>query len=141
MVTIALAVTDEEIRRCYGVLVQLRPHLGVTQLVAQVRRQQKEGYHLAYLAVDGVVRSVAGYRYGEYLAWGRILYVDDLVSDAAVRGSGCGQQLIEWLMAQARAQGCDQFHLDSGVQRHGAHRFYLARGLDITCHHFALKLK
>jgi hypothetical protein len=32
-------------------------------------------------------------------------------------------------------------HLDSGVQRFAAHRFYLARRMDITCHHFALKLR
>jgi hypothetical protein len=31
--------------------------------------------------------------------------------------------------------------LDSGVQRFGAHRFYLRRRMDITSHHFALDLR
>jgi hypothetical protein len=32
------------------------------------------------------------------------------------------------------------FHLDSGVQRHRAHKFYLNRNLDIVCYHFAERL-
>jgi len=43
-------------------------------------------------------------------------------------------------VAQARAEGCAQFQLDSGVQRFGAHRFYLMKRMDITAHHFGLKL-
>lgn len=33
-----------------------------------------------------------------------------------------------------------ELHLDSGVQRYGAHRFYLRHGMDITSHHFRLVL-
>jgi hypothetical protein len=53
---------------------------------------------------------------------------------------GLGGRLLEWLLAHARAQGCVQLHLDSGVQRFGAHRFYLAHRLDITSHHFATRI-
>jgi hypothetical protein len=31
--------------------------------------------------------------------------------------------------------------LDSGVQRFGAHRFYLRRRMNITSHHFAIDLR
>lgn len=141
MVRIALASSSHDIRRCFPVMAQLRPHLAETGFVTRIRQQEAAGYRLVFLEADGVVKSVAGYRFGEYLAWGRILYVDDLVTDEASRGSGYGQQLFDWLVAQAKAHDCDQFHLDSGVQRHGAHRFYLSRGMDITSHHFALKLR
>ncbi|MBI3921087.1 MAG: GNAT family N-acetyltransferase, partial [Armatimonadetes bacterium] len=87
------------------------------------------------------VVAVAGFRLSENLAWGRFLYVDDLVTDEAERSRGHGQELLEWLLEYAHQQDCDQFHLDSGVQRFGAHRFYLRHGMDITSHHFALKLK
>ena len=32
-------------------------------------------------------------------------------------------------------------HLDSGVQRFGAHRFYLASRMDIIAHHFSMKFR
>jgi hypothetical protein len=46
--------------------------------------------------------------------------------------------MIEWLKAHARELGCRQLHLDSGVQRFGAHRFYLRHGFNIASHHFSI---
>ena len=138
---IALAENEADIARCYPVMVELRPHLNAADFPARVRKQQATGFHLAYLEEAGAVCAVAGFRYLETLAWGKILYVDDLVAAEAMRSRGHGGQLLDWLVAQAKQNHCDEFHLDSGVQRFGAHRFYLAHRLDITCHHFALKLK
>ena len=138
---IALAETEADIARCYPVMVELRPHLSATEFVARVRKQQVAGFQLAYLEEAGEVRAVAGFRYLETLGWGKILYVDDLVAAPAQRSRGHGGKLFDWLVAQAKQNNCDEFHLDSGVQRFGAHRFYLARRMDINCHHFALKLK
>ena len=47
---IRIASTDDEIRACYPTVFQLRAHLAEAEFVAQVRRQQREGYQLAYLA-------------------------------------------------------------------------------------------
>jgi len=138
---IALAETEADIARCYPVMAELRPHLGAAEFAVRVRKQQATGYRLAYLEESGEIRAVAGFRYLETLAWGKILYVDDLVAAQAQRSRGHGGKLFDWLVALAKQNDCDQFHLDSGVQRFGAHRFYLARRMDIIAHHFALKLK
>ena len=76
----------------------------------------------------------------ENLAWGRFLYVDDLVTDEAWSSHGVGAALLDFLVNIARESGCAELHLDSGVQRFGAHRFYLAQRMDITSHHFSMKL-
>jgi len=139
--TPTLAETDDQILRCFPVMAELRPHLAERDFVARVRRQQKEsGYRLLFREEAGDVRAVAGFRMAEFLSWGRILYVDDLVTAATARSRGHGEQLLTWLAAHARAAGCAELHLDSGVQRFAAHRFYLRQRMDITCHHFALKL-
>ena len=138
---IALAETEADIARCYPVMVELRPHLSASEFASRVRKQQAKDFQLAYLEEAGEVRAVAGFRYLETLAWGKILYVDDLVAAPAQRSRGHGGKLFDWLVAQAKQNNCDEFHLDSGVQRFGAHRFYLTRRMDIICHHFALKLK
>ncbi len=140
MVTIAQVTSDRQIRRCFPAMAQLRPHLAESEFVARVRRQQRDGYHLAFLSERKVVKAVAGYRFSESLSWGKYMYVDDLVTLAQFRSQGHGQKLIAWLIRQARTHGCDEFHLDSGVQRFGAHRFYLASRMNIIAHHFALKL-
>jgi GNAT superfamily N-acetyltransferase len=140
-VTIQLAITDDEIQACYPVMVQLRPHVAAEEFLPRVRRQQAGGFQLAALRADGRVVAVAGYRLAECLSSGRYMYVDDLVTDAAVRSAGHGGVLLDWLIDQARAADCDSFLLDSGVQRFGAHRFYLQKRLEIRAHHFVLPLR
>jgi GNAT superfamily N-acetyltransferase len=139
--SVAIAQSRKEILRCYPVMAQLRPHLSESDFLERVERQAREGYALAFAEDAGRVVSVAGFRLANSLAWGRFLYVDDLVTDERERSKGYGRELIAWLIEHAKASACDQFHLDSGVQRFGAHRFYLKTGMDITCHHFGMKLK
>ena len=141
MTAISIALTEEQIRRCFPVMAQLRPHLIETEFVRRVRRQQQAGYKLAFLCHKRNVKAVAGYRFSESLSWEKFIYVDDLVTAEEVRSQGFGRQLFAWLVKQAKARGCDQFHLDSGVQRFRAHRFYLACRLDIVGHHFSMKLR
>jgi GNAT superfamily N-acetyltransferase len=135
------AQEEIDIRRCFQVMKQLRPHFEEVGFVEQVQRQQKFGYRLVYIEMDGIPVAAAGYRISEFLAWGKTLYVDDLITDQNQRGKGFGSQLLNYLMDIALNQNCDQFHLDSGYQRNAAHRLYLNHGLELVSHHFAKKLK
>jgi GNAT superfamily N-acetyltransferase len=135
------ATTDEEILATREVMRQLRPHVPFDDYLAVVKRmKQTDGYHLAALYDGETVRAVAGYRYMEMLFCGKILYVDDLNTDERCRSKGYGKALLDWLKAEARAHGCGQLHLDSGVQREQTHRFYFREGLTINCHHFHVTL-
>jgi GNAT superfamily N-acetyltransferase len=138
--SIQLAKSDEQILGCFMPLVQLRPHLQQEDFLVQVQRQQQNGYQLAFLERDEQVIAVAGFCISECLAWGQHLYIYDLVVGAAERSQGYGQQLLEWLVDFAKLHNCQQLHLDSGVQRFAAHRFYLKRRMEITSHHFSLLL-
>ncbi|HEY6351029.1 MAG TPA: GNAT family N-acetyltransferase [Candidatus Angelobacter sp.] len=135
------AQSDNDIKKTYPVMVQLRTHLSEQQYIDQVKRQREAaGYEVAAFFDEGQVRCVAGYRISECLSWGKFLYVDDLVSDQNGRSKNYGKQMMDWLLDEAKNNDCKELHLDSGVQRHGAHRFYLRERMDITCYHFALKL-
>lgn len=134
-------LSDNDIQLTYPVMSQLRTHISADEYLVRVKRQaQTGGYQLAAVLVDGQVRCVAGYRISEALCWGRFLYVDDLVSDQNGRSKSYGKEMMAWLAEEAKVNGCQEFHLDSGVQRHGAHRFYLRERMDITCYHFAMKI-
>lgn len=137
---IQIAQTDAEIQGCFATMHQLRPHLVENEFLGIVRLQMSEGYRLAYFMDAGVVLGVAGFRISHYLHMGKRLYVDDLITSEAARSQGVGGKLLDWLEQLAKAEQCKVIHLDSGVQRFRAHKFYLNRDMKITCHHFLKEL-
>lgn len=140
MSTIQIAETPAEILACYSVMAQLRPQYTLEEFMPKVQRQMEDGYRLASLSTVGAVQAVAGFRLLENLAWGRFLYVDDLVTQQDSRSQGHGKSLLAWLTEHARRQSCAQLHLDSGAQRKDAHRFYLREGMENAGFHFMTKL-
>ncbi|WP_199615278.1 GNAT family N-acetyltransferase [Paenibacillus alkalitolerans] len=142
MAEIKFMATDSDIMETFAVMKQLRPHLSADEYAAQIKRMQDlYGYKLLAVVENNRVKSVAGYRLSESLAWGKYLYVDDLITDENSRANGYAALLLDWLEAEAEKCGFDQFHLDSGVHRHDAHRFYLKRKMKISSHHFQRTLK
>ena len=125
------------LRAAWPVVAQLRPHLDEGAFLAQALRQQAEGWRATVLLEGCVVRAFAGWRVQEMLAHGRLLYVDDLVTDSTARSAGHGKALLDWLKAQATALGCRSLQLDSGTQRIDAHAFYLRERLRIVSFHFS----
>ena len=135
----ALLIDDADWAEAAQLLVQLRPQYTHESLLAQMHKQHPAGYRLMGVRrEDGSLVGVAGFVISDKLAWGRHMYVDDLVTDSAQRASGVGSVLITALKAHARTEGCEQLRLDSGVQRFDAHRFYLKHGFHIASHHFAI---
>jgi GNAT superfamily N-acetyltransferase len=123
----------------------LRPQLaGEAEFARRVDEVQRpQGYRLvAAVEDDGTVSAVAGFRVYDMLAYGRVLYVDDLSTLPAARRRGHGRALLEWCGAEAARAGCDALHLDSGVgaDRRDAHRLYFNAGMRISSHHFAREL-
>ena len=126
-------------QRAVPALRELRPD--APEVSEYVRRTDGAGYRLAGVVQAGEADAVAvaGFTVGESLAWGRYLYLWDLFTRPPHRGRGHATALMAWLVEQARHEGVDQLHLDSGVgvQRHDAHALYHAVGLRISSHHFS----
>jgi len=139
--TVKLMKSDSEILSTFSTFKQLRPHLTEDKFLEKIKRlQDKYDFNLVTVIENDEVKAAAGYRITESLAWGNYFYVDDLITNEKSRRKGYAKILWDWLISQAKENGCEQFHLDSGVHRHNAHRFYLKGGLDITCHHFQMSL-
>jgi GNAT superfamily N-acetyltransferase len=134
-----------ETARAFAAMAALRPHLAGAEEFAQRvdERQRPQGYRLAAVVEDdGTVSAVAGFRVFDMLAFGRILYVDDLSTLPSARRRGYGRALLDWCAEEAARLGCDALHLDSGVgaDRRDAHRLYFNAGMRISSHHFARDL-
>src|SRR5690242_7904355 len=91
---------EGETHRAAGALLELRPHRAPAEaLVARADAQRAAGYRIAGSFEPGEEQAaaVAGFRVQENLAWGRHLYVDDLVTRTDRRGRGHGGALMRWL--------------------------------------------
>jgi len=137
---IELAQNDSDIADCFPAMHQLRTELAEDKFVDLVKTIMRDGFQLAALRDNDRVVCVAGFRISHNLVHGKHLYVDDLSTLADARSKGFGSQMISWLRNLARSEGCNVLHLDSGVQRHAAHKFYLNQNMSIVSHHFAEKI-
>ena len=141
MTEVKHAQSDADLLRLYPVIRELRPHIATAgEFLARARRQQAQGWSLIYVEEAGEPVAAAGFRISEWLAWGKALYVDDLICLESHRGKGFAEALMRWMEEHARAEGCAQFHLDSGTHRLAAHRFYHRMKLAITSFHFSKSL-
>ena len=140
MTKILTATSDSDIQRCYPVMAQLRPHISLEDFLPRIKAQMADGYVLACIKEADFVVAVAGFRVSRNLAWGKHLYVDDIVIDSQYRSSGYGVKLIEYIILYGKEKGCEQLHLDSGIQRTEAHKFYKREGLDMASYHFSKKI-
>ena len=96
----------------FPLIAQLR-NLDEAEFLRRARRQAHGGYEL----VGALPERRAGRRHGHatsaHLARGPHLHVDDLVVDAAVRGSGAGHALMAYAEADARAREMSAVFLDA----------------------------
>ncbi|MDN4500956.1 GNAT family N-acetyltransferase [Alteromonadaceae bacterium BrNp21-10] len=137
---IQFALDEQQIKDCFEVMVHLRPQYSQSAFVEQVQKQMQQGYQLAFVRHNNRVVAVSGFVIGEKLAWGKHVYIDDLVTDPQARSCGAGKALLDWIVEYGRGQQCQELHLDSGVQRFLAHKFYLREGMKIASHHFSRSL-
>lgn len=133
-------------------LLALRPRwktaAAITELVD--RRLRPDGYRVVG-EFDGDTESdrgehsavsVIGFRQSWSSAWGHYVYVEDLSTVESARGRGFADQLLAWVMGEARRLDCEAVHLDSGVGSHraAAHRLYFRNHMQIASHHFSITL-
>jgi len=91
---IRIASSEQDVLALAPVLLQLRPQYTTESLINQIKKQQLDGYQVAFVEMDNAVVCVAGFVMNEKLAWGKCLYVDDLVTSETMRSRGAGKAMI-----------------------------------------------
>jgi GNAT superfamily N-acetyltransferase len=133
---ITLAKTPGEIMLCWEAMHALRPHLVKERFADTVTEMMASGYHLAYIEEDGRAAAAIGYRFLHHLLHGKHIYIDDLTTLPGSRRKGYGGILLDHVFRLAAREGLEFVTLDSGPQRHDAHRLYLNKGFTISSYHF-----
>ena len=115
---------------------QLRPRLEELEYEIKMRRVFAQGARMCVAVSGDAVTGLAVYRMYENTADGRLLFVDDLVTDEKERSTGVGHALLEHLERKARRHEREMMALDSGVHRARAHKFYFREEMAISSFHF-----
>ncbi|TAH08768.1 MAG: GNAT family N-acetyltransferase [Runella slithyformis] len=134
--TIKTATNDHDILKCWEVMHALRPHLEANKFLLLIKEMQTEGYCLVFIEENNQAVAAVGFRYLQFLFNGKHIYIDDLSTLPEARGKGYGAALLDHVLEIATQKGYIQVTLDSGYQRHDAHRLYLNKGFKLGSHHF-----
>jgi len=121
-------ISDADILAAFPLMAELRARTRRDTFLAEVRRQQVEGYRLIGAFEADELVALAGIRRSHTLARGEHLFVDDLVTAETRRGDGFGTALLRWLAARAAEQGLSRIHLDSRATANG---FYEQLGFEM----------
>ncbi len=122
-------VSDADILSAFPLMAELRARIRRETFLAEVRRQQVEGYRLFGAFEAGALVALAGIRRSHTLARGEHVFVDDLVTTEARRGDGFGTALLRRIAARAAEQGVSRIYLDSRATAKG---FYEQIGFEMT---------
>lgn len=124
------AESEDELRACFPVMRELRPHLqDYAEFAARLGRMRADRYRLLAAWQDGAPVALAGYRLQENLIYGSFLYVDDLVVREDSRGCNWGARLLDAMNTIAEQEGCARLVLDTALSNALAQRFYFRQGL------------
>jgi GNAT superfamily N-acetyltransferase len=111
--------SNTEIAGAFSLMSVLRDRIRADTFVAEVRRQQCQGYELVGAYDGNALLALAGIRRAHTLSRGEHVFVDDLVTDERVRGQGHGAALLRWIAARAAAEGVTRLYLDSRITAKG----------------------
>ena len=111
--------SDSEIAAAFSLMSVLRERLRQETFLAEVRRQQVEGYRLFGGFVGDRLVCLAGARRSHTLARGEHLFVDDLVTAESERGQGHAGRMLRHLADRAKAEGLSKMYLDSRATAQG----------------------
>lgn len=106
---------------------QLRPKLA-SDYAESLRLLFADGHKLFLLHDEDQFIGLALLRIQNSTRLKKLLFIEDLVIHELYRGQGYGEKLMNQMRQWALSQGCVALELNSGIDRHKAHQFYLALG-------------
>jgi ribosomal protein S18 acetylase RimI-like enzyme len=124
-------------------LRELRTELSLSEFHAIYKQaSSRDGFQLmAATDDDDSIVGIMGYRILFDFVHGKHLYVDDLVTTEAKRGSGIGAKLLQEAEKIAQVQRCVALRLCTGTANDRAKNFYEREGWNLRSVAYKKKLK
>ena len=130
-----------ELAMILPLIQELNPGVPPDVLAQRLQDMTAQGYRCAAAFADDYCIGVAGIWLGTRFRCGRYLDVDNVIVDLQYRGTGIGQQLMDWVERYAHREGCENMVLDAYVTNDLAHKFYQRNGYQVVGYHFVKSLR
>ncbi len=101
-----------------------------------IQEMKETGYRTIGAFKDQRLCATVGFWIGVRFYCGKYMYINNFIVDNTIRGQGIGSYVMNWLEEEAKKLGCKAIVLDSYVNNHAAHKFYIARNYVINNFHF-----
>ncbi len=139
-ITIKKLTTVDEMLLNYNLIAQLSPQLKEKDHQRLLTQMVPYNYYQA-AAYDGdTCIAVSGYWICTKLYSGKYMEIDNFVVGEAYRSKGVGKLLLDWMINEAKENGCQTVMLDAYVENFKAHRFYYREGFIARGFHYLKRL-
>lgn len=132
--------TVEEMLPNYSLIKQLSPQLTEAAYRSMLPEMVPNNYSQVAAFEDGKCIGVSGYWICTKLYSGKYLEMDNFVIDEHSRSKGVGKLLLDWMLEEARSNGCRTAMLDAYVENFKAHHFYYREGFIARGFHYLKRL-
>lgn len=128
----ALVITPEDLKQCYPVMKELRGNLEYQTFSDIYQAAHKaDGYEIIALKQSDQVVALMGYRFLYDYVHGKHVYIDDLVTTAAIRSQGAGAKLLKYAEKIAEKNNCKNLRLCTGIENEQGKKFYERNGWNL----------
>jgi len=120
----------------YDLIRQLSPQLKADDYERLLQQMVPCNYCQATAWDGDSCVAVSGYWICTKLYSGKYMEIDNFVVGEGYRSKGIGKQLLDWMLEEARSNGCQTVMLDAYVENFNAHRFYYREGFIARGFHY-----
>ena len=132
--------TASEMFSQFPLILQLNPKLKKSKYRIMIRDMILCGYRMAGVFSDGKCIGLSGFWIATKIYSGKYVELDNVVIDKNYRSQGAGKLLCDWIIKEAKKQGCETAMLDAYAENASGHKFYLREGYAIRGFHFIRKI-
>jgi GNAT superfamily N-acetyltransferase len=138
--SIKIIASEEEMLPHHSLIAQLSPQLTKEDYKKFLPLMIANNYRQAVVYENEKCVALSGYWICAKLYSGKYIEIDNFVVDKDHRNKGLGKILLDFLLDEAKRQGCATAMLDAYAENAAAHRFYYREGFFIRGFHYLKKL-
>ncbi len=111
-----------------------------TILKQRFKEMATQNYECAVVYKDEKLIGVCGMWFCTRHYSGKSIEIDHVFIEEAYRNQGLGKKFMHWVYEYANTRGVEAIELNTYVQNHASHKFYINQGFRAMAYHFVKPL-
>jgi ribosomal protein S18 acetylase RimI-like enzyme len=138
--TIKKLKTLEEMSNSLLLIKELTPDVNAEDYKKMLQEMTPHNYFQVGVYEGEKLLAISGYWICTKIYCGKYLEIDNFVVDKEYRSKNIGKTLVDWMLNEAKKQGCKTVLLDAYVENFKAHKFYYQQGFIARGFHYLKRL-